>query len=94
MARPCSRNPWPKTQLDRFLLKINFGYPNRNQEIAILDLFQENDPLEDLQPDRLGHLAGSLCNPSISMYIHCCSWNCSTSVVILDLSYWPDYVNL
>ncbi|MCF8106804.1 MAG: MoxR family ATPase [Desulfohalobiaceae bacterium] len=42
--------PLPEAQLDRFLLKIKIGYPDRDQEIAILDRFQENDPLEDLQP--------------------------------------------
>ncbi len=42
--------PLPEAQLDRFLLKIRLGYPNREQEIAILERFQEHDPLEDLQP--------------------------------------------
>ena len=40
--------PLPEAQLDRFLLKINLGYPNNDEEIAILEQFQETDPLLSL----------------------------------------------
>ena len=47
--------PLPEAQLDRFLLKVHLGYPDREEEIAILERFRDNDPLEDLeavvQPD-------------------------------------------
>lgn len=42
--------PLPEAQLDRFLLKISLGYPNREEEVSILERFQENDPLADLRP--------------------------------------------
>ncbi len=42
--------PLPEAQLDRFLLKINLGYPQREEEITILERFREKDPLEDLGP--------------------------------------------
>jgi len=40
--------PLPEAQLDRFLLKTHLGYPDRQEEIAILERFRGKDPLEDL----------------------------------------------
>lgn len=40
--------PLPEAQLDRFLLKIHLGYPERDEEISILQRFQEDDPLSAL----------------------------------------------
>ncbi|MBN2568384.1 MAG: MoxR family ATPase [Deltaproteobacteria bacterium] len=37
--------PLPEAQLDRFLLKIHLGYPERDEEIAILERFRDDDPL-------------------------------------------------
>ena len=42
--------PLPEAQLDRFLLKIRLGYPEKDEEIAILERFQEKDPLIELEP--------------------------------------------
>ncbi len=41
--------PLPEAQLDRFLLKVRLGYPEREEEIAILERFQEKDPLLELE---------------------------------------------
>lgn len=41
--------PLPEAQLDRFLLRIRLGYPEKAEEIAILERFQEKDPLLELQ---------------------------------------------
>ena len=40
----------PEAQLDRFLLKIRLGYPEKAEEIAILERFQKQDPLRELEP--------------------------------------------
>mgnify|MGYP002395364412 FL=1 len=40
--------PLPEAQLDRFLLKIHLGYPDKVEEISILERFQEEDPLVEL----------------------------------------------
>lgn len=37
--------PLPEAQLDRFLMKIRLGYPEKSEEIAILERFQEEDPM-------------------------------------------------
>lgn len=42
--------PLPEAQLDRFLMRIDLGYPTREEEILILERFQEEDPLESLVP--------------------------------------------
>ena len=38
--------PLPEAQLDRFLLKLEIGYPNQTEEIAILKRFQRHDPFK------------------------------------------------
>jgi MoxR-like ATPase len=40
--------PLPEAQLDRFLLKARLGYPDKDEEIRILERFQTTDPLEEL----------------------------------------------
>ena len=40
----------PEAQLDRFMLKVSFGYPDLAEEMQILSRFSEKDPLQDLQP--------------------------------------------
>ena len=40
--------PLPEAQLDRFLLKSALGYPDQNEEIQILERFQQKDPLEEI----------------------------------------------
>lgn len=52
--------PLPEAQLDRFLLKIKLGYPNKAEEVAILERFQKDDPLITLEsvadPEQLSHM--------------------------------------
>jgi MoxR-like ATPase len=52
--------PLPEAQLDRFLMRIDLGYPSRDEEITILERFQEEDPLLDLAavltPERITEL--------------------------------------
>lgn len=42
--------PLPEAQLDRFLLKLSLGYPERSEELTILERFQIDDPLLELRP--------------------------------------------
>jgi MoxR-like ATPase len=52
--------PLPEAQLDRFLLKISLGYPNKTEEMAMLKRFQKDDPFVTLEPvagpEQLTHL--------------------------------------
>lgn len=42
--------PLPEAQLDRFLLKVDIGYPAEEEEVAIMKRFKEEDPLQSLKP--------------------------------------------
>jgi MoxR-like ATPase len=42
--------PLPEAQLDRFLLRLDIGYPSREQEIAIMENQQFIHPIEQISP--------------------------------------------
>ncbi|MSQ31684.1 MAG: MoxR family ATPase [Dehalococcoidia bacterium] len=41
--------PLPEAQLDRFIMRISLGYPNKTDEIAIIDGQQKVHPIESLR---------------------------------------------
>ena len=47
--------PLPEAQLDRFFMRISLGYPNVDQEVAIMDQREQTDPI---------NLLKSVCTPS------------------------------
>jgi MoxR-like ATPase len=69
--------PLPEAQLDRFFMKVKLGYPDENEEEAILLRFEEASPLVDLQPvveaEELVSLSRQVsrvyCEPSVRRYI-------------------------
>jgi MoxR-like ATPase len=52
--------PLPEAQLDRFLLKISLGYPDKPEEMIMLERFQKDDPFITLEavadPEQLTNL--------------------------------------
>lgn len=42
--------PLPESQLDRFLMKVSVGYPNRESELEILESHGQVDPLKGVEP--------------------------------------------
>ncbi|MBI4496299.1 MAG: MoxR family ATPase [Chloroflexi bacterium] len=42
--------PLPEAELDRFLLRVRLGYPSEQEEQAMLRRFEEENPLDDLEP--------------------------------------------
>jgi MoxR-like ATPase len=42
--------PLPEAQVDRFMLKVMLDYPNRNEEIAILEAMATSEPSFKVQP--------------------------------------------
>jgi MoxR-like ATPase len=42
--------PLPEAQIDRFLMRIQIGYPDEKEENGILERFRLSDPFPDLQP--------------------------------------------
>jgi MoxR-like ATPase len=55
--------PLPEAQLDRFLLKLRLGYPEKDEEISMLERFREKDPLKSLKaaanPEQITELQGA-----------------------------------
>ena len=41
--------PLPEAQLDRFMMKINVGFPDEEEELAIIDRFNGANPYETIQ---------------------------------------------
>jgi MoxR-like ATPase len=42
--------PLPESQLDRFLLRISVGYPDRDHELKVLASHREGEPVDRLEP--------------------------------------------
>ncbi len=42
--------PLPEAQLDRFMIKMEIGYPSLEEEIMVMDRFKQSNPLDDLKP--------------------------------------------
>lgn len=42
--------PLPEAQLDRFLIKLQLGYPAEDDERTIMRRFKEDNPISDLEP--------------------------------------------
>ena len=42
--------PLPEAQLDRFFMKLSMGFPEKEEEEAILERFMSRQPLAELQP--------------------------------------------
>lgn len=42
--------PLPEAQVDRFMLKLSLGLPDREQEFIIMERFMREDPIDALKP--------------------------------------------
>ncbi|MCZ6538758.1 MAG: MoxR family ATPase [Chloroflexi bacterium] len=42
--------PLPEAQLDRFFMRISLGYPDAEQEVAIMEGREHIEPIDELQP--------------------------------------------
>lgn len=51
--------PLPEAQMDRFILKIKLGYPSNDEEMAILQRFQKEEPFLQIKPVTS---PGEICN--------------------------------
>ncbi|GAA0787725.1 AAA family ATPase [Hathewaya limosa] len=41
--------PLPEAQLDRFFITLSMGYPNKTEELDMMERFLEEDPLDNLE---------------------------------------------
>ena len=46
--------PLPEAQLDRFMMRLEVGYPAADEEVEILDRYERADPLDEIGPVMTG----------------------------------------
>lgn len=69
--------PLPEAQLDRFLLKLDVGYPSKEEELEVLNRFEKYQPLDEVEPvislSQLQHMQAEVKNvfveESVKQYI-------------------------
>jgi MoxR-like ATPase len=61
--------PLPEAQRDRFMARIEMGYPTPNAELDMLDTHGSSDPLNDLQPVTDGDTIGGLIEAVKGVYV-------------------------
>lgn len=62
--------PLPEAQMDRFLMQISMGYPDKAEELAILDRFGSGNPLDDLKPVCTAKDLTELKHAAQNVYVH------------------------
>ena len=62
--------PLPEAQLDRFLMRLSMDTPTLSQEVAILDRFRTEEPLQELEPVATKEELLSLCRAVREMTVH------------------------
>jgi len=61
--------PLPEAQLDRFLLKLKMGYPNRMEELEILNRLESKHPIREIEPVMSANEVIALQEKARSIYI-------------------------
>ncbi|MCD8223036.1 MAG: MoxR family ATPase [Clostridiales bacterium] len=62
--------PLPEAQLDRFLMQLSMGYPDKSGELAILDRFLTKNPLTKVAPVCTTEDIRRLRETAANIYIH------------------------
>lgn len=62
--------PLPEAQLDRFLMELAMGYPDKGEELAILDRFGADNPFAGLEPACTAGDLEELRHAASLVYIH------------------------
>jgi MoxR-like ATPase len=62
--------PLPEAQLDRFLMKISVGYPDKNEEVDILNRFLKKSPLETVESVCTAEEVVKMQQEAKEVYIH------------------------
>ncbi|MDO5403227.1 MAG: MoxR family ATPase [Eubacteriales bacterium] len=62
--------PLPEAQLDRFLMKVSVGYPEKSEEITMIERFLDESPLSAIEPVCTGEEIAAMQKEVKSVYIH------------------------
>lgn len=60
----------PEAQLDRFLFQLSFGYPDRDEEIEIINRFRQTSPLDSLESVCSGSDVSCMIKEASTVYVH------------------------
>ncbi len=64
--------PLPEAQLDRFMMKLSMGLPDREEELSILERYMEKEPLSELESVITLEELFTARNHAASVYVHSC----------------------
>ncbi|MBE5869386.1 MAG: MoxR family ATPase [Lachnospiraceae bacterium] len=64
--------PLPEAQMDRFMMKLSMGLPSREEELAILDRYMCEEPLENLESVLTLEQLGEARKEANQVYVHPC----------------------
>jgi MoxR-like ATPase len=62
--------PLPEAQIDRFLMRLNVGYPELGEEREILRRFRVDDPLEEIQAVITAEQVGRAVDVCRQVFVH------------------------
>lgn len=62
--------PLPEAQLDRFLMQISMGYPDKEEELMILNRFAADNPLQTIEPVCTLEDLTRLTQEASAVYVH------------------------
>lgn len=61
--------PLPEAQLDRFMMKLSMGLPEKEEEIRILQRFMRDDPMEQIRPVLTGEELLQMRKEAMNVYV-------------------------
>ena len=64
--------PLPEAQLDRFIMKLSMGLPDRDQELEVLDRYMETEPLDSLESVLTREELAEACGEANKVFVHPC----------------------
>ncbi|MBO4901923.1 MAG: MoxR family ATPase [Lachnospiraceae bacterium] len=62
--------PLPEAQLDRFMMQLSMGLPDKDEEVALLKRFEKDEPLSSLQPVLTGEDVLQMREEVKQVYVH------------------------
>lgn len=64
--------PLPEAQLDRFIMKLSMGLPDKAQELEVLDRYMEKEPLDSLESVLTCEELAAAREEANKVYVHPC----------------------
>lgn len=74
--------PLPEAQMDRFMMKLSMGLPNREEELSILERYMESEPLNELDSVITLEELFEAKNEANKVYVHRCIREYMTDIVL------------